>query len=224
MCKTHVRVLQTFSLKFQDFIKIHYYIFLLLGCLNYSKTIKLPIKVRIMEIIMKHYLVVFFAILLSGCAMKNNNKQPIEIKEVKENELESTFPVFSQLNPKMSKESFISNYEQVKEKEYHLYQAIVNENNKEHIAGLVGYIFNEDLCVGRAMYVDVLVVDKNYRNKGIAKQLMDFAISKLHQDKKAHCIRWTTRNDLHEAIKFYNDKIQKPLGYYYRINNPFFGK
>jgi ribosomal protein S18 acetylase RimI-like enzyme len=155
--------------------------------------------------------------------MNRDTKQMnIYIKEVQENDLESVFQVFSQLNPNMNKKEFKYNYEQVKDKEYKLYQAIIYEGNKKYVAGLIGYIFNEDLCVGRAMYVDVLVVDKSYRNKGIAKQLMNFAISKLHQDKKAHCIRWTTRNDLHEAIGFYNNKIQKPLGYYYRINNPFF--
>jgi ribosomal protein S18 acetylase RimI-like enzyme len=181
-------------------------------------------RIYIKGIIMKYYLAVFFMTLLSGCTIKNESRIVVEINEVKENELTNLFPIFSQLNPNMSKENFISNYKQVKDKEYYLYQAIIDENNKKHAIGLIGYIFNEDLCVGRAMYIDVLVVDKNYRNKGIAKQLMDFAISKLHQDKKAHCIRWTTRNDLHEAINFYNKKIQKPTGYYYRINNTAFEK
>lgn len=121
----------------------------------------------------KYYLVILLMLLTAGCAMKRDNKQPIEIKEVRKSELESVFPVFSQLNPNMSKEEFVNNYERVKEKEYHLYQATINENNKQCIAGLIGYIFNEDFCVGRAMYVDVLVVDKNHRNRGIAKQLKD---------------------------------------------------
>ena len=133
-------------------------------------------------------------------------------------EIEDIHFLITQLNPQMSLQQLKNNYEQIKNKEYKLYKAV----SAQATVGLIGYTFNQDLCVGRTMYIDILVVDKNYRNKGIAKQLMDFAISKLHQDKKAHCIRWTTRNDLIEAIGFYKNKVQAPIGYYYRIDNPYF--
>lgn len=133
-------------------------------------------------------------------------------------EIEDIHFLITQLNPQMSLQKLKNNYEQIKNKEYKLYKAV----SAQATVGLIGYTFNQDLCVGRTMYIDILVVDKNYRNKGIAKQLMDFAISKLHQDKKAHCIRWTTRNDLIEAIVFYKNKVQAPIGYYYRIDNPYF--
>lgn len=133
-------------------------------------------------------------------------------------EIEDIHFLITQLNPQMSLQKLKNNYEQIKNKEYKLYKAV----SAQTTVGLIGYTFNQDLCVGRTMYIDILVVDKNYRNKGIAKQLMDFAISKLHQDKKAHCIRWTTRNDLIEAIGFYKNKVQAPIGYYYRIDNPYF--
>ncbi len=133
-------------------------------------------------------------------------------------EIEDIHFLITQLNPQMSLQKLKNNYEQIKNKEYKLYKAV----SAQATVGLIGYTFNQDLCVGRTMYIDILVVDKNYRNKGIAKQLMDFAISKLHQDKKAHCIRWTTRNDLIEAIGFYKNKVQAPIGYYYRIDNPYF--
>jgi ribosomal protein S18 acetylase RimI-like enzyme len=68
------------------------------------------------------------------------------------------------------------------------------------------------------MYIDILVVDKNYKRKGIGKQLMDFAISKFRQDKHARSLRWTTRNDLVEAVSFYKNQITAPVGYYYRID------
>ena len=133
-------------------------------------------------------------------------------------EIEDIHFLITQLNPQMSLQKLKNNYEQIKNKEYKLYKAV----SAQATVGLIGYTFNQDLCVGRTMYIDILVVDKNYRNKGIAKQLMDFAISKLHQNKKAHCIRWTTRNDLIEAIGFYKNKVQAPIGYYYRIDNPYF--
>lgn len=133
-------------------------------------------------------------------------------------EIEDIHFLITQLNPQMSLQKLKNNYEKIKNKEYKLYKAV----SAQATVGLIGYTFNQDLCVGRTMYIDILVVDKNYRNKGIAKQLMDFAISKLHQDKKAHCIRWTTRNDLIEAIGFYKNKVQAPIGYYYRIDNPYF--
>ena len=133
-------------------------------------------------------------------------------------EIEDIHFLITQLNPQMGLQKLKNNYEQIKNKEYKLYKAV----SAQATVGLIGYTFNQDLCVGRTMYIDILVVDKNYRNKGIAKQLMDFAISKLHQDKKAHCIRWTTRNDLIEAIGFYKNKVQAPIGYYYRIDNPYF--
>jgi ribosomal protein S18 acetylase RimI-like enzyme len=70
------------------------------------------------------------------------------------------------------------------------------------------------------MYIDILVTDKEHRKRGIGKQLMDFAISKLHEDKKARFLRWTTRDDFQEAVSFYKDAITAPIGYYYRIDNP----
>ena len=149
-----------------------------------------------------------------------NNEKPlfIDIREVFESDLGSLYSLFSQLNPNLSFEEFKYNYKQAKE--YKLFKAVVNQTP----VGLIGYVFNRDLCVGRAMYIDVLVIDKAYRKKGIAKQLMNFALTRLHQDKNARCMRWTTRNDLKEAIGFYKDQIKEPIGYYYRIDNPYFGK
>lgn len=165
--------------------------------------------------------VVFFSLLISGCTMVNKEKLSVNIVEVAEDKIGDIHPLLTQLNPKMSLQELKDNYEQVKDKEYKLYRAVAPNGSS---VGLIGYLFNRDLCVGRAMYVDILVVDKDYRGKGIAKQLMDFAISKLHQDKNAHCIRWTTRNDLEDAIGFYKNKIKEPIGYYYRVDNPYFGK
>ena len=156
-------------------------------------------------------------LLISGCEL-SNKKLPVDIEEVIEDDLENVHPLFAQLNPNLSLEKFRSNYKQAQE--YKLYKAVV----KQTPVGLIGYLFNRDLCVGRAMYIDVLVVDKNYRKRGIAKQLMDFALTKLHQDKESHCMRWTTRNDLTEAISFYKNQVKEPIGYYYRIDNPYFGK
>lgn len=169
---------------------------------------------------MKHNFAAVCLLLISGCTMNNNERKlSVDVLEVTENELKNIHSLLTQLNPKMSLQELQNNYKQVKDKEYKLYKAVTSDNSP---VGLIGYIFNQDLCVGRAMYVDILVVDKNHRKMGIAKQLMDFAISKLHQDKKAHCIRWTTRNDLEEAIGFYKNKVKAPIGYYYRIDNPHF--
>ncbi len=170
---------------------------------------------------MKRYLSILIVALISVCfgnAMELHKKNDISIEKIENTELENAFVVFSQLNPKMSKSEFLKNYHQLKE--YFLYKATITKNDQKQIVGLIGWLFNEDLCVGRAMYVDVLVIDKQYRNQGIAEKLMNFAISKLHQDEKAKCIRWTTRNDLTEAINFYRTKIKEPIGYYYRIDNP----
>lgn len=169
---------------------------------------------------MNHKFSALCLLLISGCTMNNNEKKlSVDVVEVTENELKSIHPLLTQLNPKMGLQEFQNNYEQIKD-EYKLYKAVTPNNSSP--VGLIGYIFNRDLCVGRAMYVDILVVDKKHRRRGIAKQLMDFVISKLHQDKKAHCIRWTTRNDLKEAMEFYGNKIKSPIGYYYRIDNPYF--
>jgi GNAT superfamily N-acetyltransferase len=149
-----------------------------------------------------------------------NENCKIKIEEVKESELSEIFPIFTQLNPTTKEAAFRKNYERIKRLEYKLYKAVTNENGKMRSVGLIGYIFNEDLCVGRAMYIDILVVDKPYRKKGIGKQLMDFAILKLRQDKLARFLRWTTRNDLEEAVSFYKNGIASPIGCYYRIDNP----
>jgi ribosomal protein S18 acetylase RimI-like enzyme len=144
------------------------------------------------------------------------------MEKLKESELSEIFPLFVQLNPTSKESTFRKNYERTKSLGYKLYKASTDEDGRKRAIGLVGYIFNEDLCVGRAMYVDILVVDKNYRRKGVGKQLMDFVVSKLHQDKLARFLRWSTRNDLIEAISFYKNKIAEPIGYYYRIDNPNF--
>jgi GNAT superfamily N-acetyltransferase len=149
----------------------------------------------------------------------NQRDYIVTIKEVGKNELSKIFSLFVQLSPTAKESTFRKNYERAKSLGYKPHKAVIDENKKKCVVGLIGYIFNEDLCVGRAMYVDVLVVDKNWRRNGIGKQLIDFAISKLYQDKHARFLRWTTRNDLTEAVSFYKNKIAEPIGYYYRIDN-----
>ena len=130
---------------------------------------------------------------------KSNIIGDIKIEEVKEQELEDIFPLFLQLNPSAKEVVFKRSYANIKKFRYKLYKAVTNNDNRKTFVGLIGYLFNEDLCVGRTMYIDVLVTDKKYRKRGIGKQLMDFAMSKLHEDGSARFLRWTTRNDLHEA-------------------------
>ncbi|MDR1982369.1 MAG: GNAT family N-acetyltransferase [Holosporaceae bacterium] len=170
------------------------------------------------------FLLIFVTVLLSGCVMEERHKYDVQIKEVTPHELSEVFPLFVQLNPSAKEATFMKNYNKAKKNEYNLYKAVITETGKLHTVGLMGYLFNEDLCVGRTMYIDILVVDKHYRNKGIGKQLMKFAISKLHQDKCARFLRWTTRNNLAEAISFYKNAIASPIGYYYRIDNPNFNE
>lgn len=137
-------------------------------------------------------------------------------------DLPRLYGLMRQLNPTMTLGEFEQNYAQVRDDGYKLYAAVTEPDNVP--VGLVGYLFNRDLCVGRAMYIDILVVDKNHRRQGIAQKLLNFVLSKLHQDKNARCVRWTTRNDLNEAIAFYKNKVQPPIGYYYRIDNPYFNR
>ncbi|MDR1365589.1 MAG: GNAT family N-acetyltransferase [Holosporales bacterium] len=154
---------------------------------------------------------------------ENDKADNIIIDKVANEELMEVFPLFVQLCP-TAKESVFKEHCEKAEKfdKYNLYKATLNKNNRRLCVGLIGYVFNEYLCAGRTMYIDILVVDKNYRKKGIGKQLMDFAVFKLHQDKNARFLRWTTRNDLTEAVSFYRNQITAPAGYYYRINNPNF--
>ena len=118
---------------------------------------------------------------------KENMIPLIKIQEMSVEDLPRLHALMRQLNPTMTLDEFEQNYAQVREDGYKLYAAIAESDNVP--VGLVGYLFNRDLCVGRAMYIDVLVVDENHRRQGIAQKLLKFILSKLHRDKNARCVR-----------------------------------
>jgi len=84
------------------------------------------------------------------------------------------FPVYKQLNKKMSEEEFIKNLKAVTQN-FHLYYGY---KGKE-IVGLITFaITSDNLYWGKHGHICSLVIDEKNRKKGFASQLLEFVINK----------------------------------------------
>ncbi|MBT5827289.1 MAG: GNAT family N-acetyltransferase [Alphaproteobacteria bacterium] len=104
---------------------------------------------------------------------KERHKYKISFIEIKSNQdIGKTYEVMKQLRNNLNKNDYISNINTMRahQKSYTLIGAFL-EN--QYIAA-VGFSYDCRLSVGNMIYIEDLVVDENYQNLGIGKELMGY--------------------------------------------------
>ncbi|MDR0844833.1 MAG: GNAT family N-acetyltransferase [Tannerella sp.] len=86
------------------------------------------------------------------------------------------------------------------EKEF--FHCFVAETNDNKIIGYVSWFFCYYTWSGKAVYLDDLYVQPNYRSKGIGTKLIHEVID-MAKKSKCHKVRWQVSNWNKPAIDFY---------------------
>lgn len=109
-------------------------------------------------------------------------KNKAVIREVKtKNEMLSLLPLIKQLNPKIKKQAYAVMLDDMLAHGYRM--AAVYDG--EVCAGLSGFWISTKIYSGKYVELDNVVIDKNYRSKGIGKKLCDWV---LKEAKKQGCV------------------------------------
>ncbi len=84
-------------------------------------------------------------------------------------------------------------------------ELIVVENDNEEIIGTLQLSFIQYLTYqgGIRAQIEAVRIHKDYRGKGLGKQLFEWAIKKAKQ-RNAHVLQLTTDKERPEALAFYN--------------------
>ncbi|MCE3255650.1 MAG: hypothetical protein K0R25_1144 [Rickettsiaceae bacterium] len=102
--------------------------------------------------------------------MKNHQ---IKVKEIKSlQEMLQQFPLLKQLNPKLKKKDYEQMLKAMTKNGYRMIGAF----DRENCVGLSGVWVNTKIWCGKYIEPDNVVVDKNYRSKGVGKLLIDWII------------------------------------------------
>ena len=129
----------------------------------------------------------------------------IIIREIKlEEEIGATYQIMQQLRTKINKESYIENVKKMinSEKKYTLFGAF-SEKEKQCVA-VIGFSYDFRLSVGKMIYIEDLVVDKNHQNLGIGRKLMNH-VENIARKENIRTLVLDSAIHRKEAHKFYDN-------------------
>jgi GNAT superfamily N-acetyltransferase len=131
--------------------------------------------------------------------MMSNSLEVVEC-DVGSNLLSKAYSVIRQLRPELSEDAFVQRVtEAMRENRYSLFVLITDDN----AVAAIGVRIITDLCWGRNLYVDDLVVDASQRRKGLGKRLMAFAELEAAR-KQCDFVRLACGLNRTDAHCFYN--------------------
>ncbi len=123
----------------------------------------------------------------------------MSIREIKENEVSVIFDLLKELRTTLSKEEFTDIYFEAKKADrYTFYGYYIDQN----CVGLMGLRYLYDYVHKHHLYIDDLVVNKDYRSQGIGMILLEFA-EDLARANACTGLRLCTGIDNKEGIRFY---------------------
>jgi GNAT superfamily N-acetyltransferase len=127
-------------------------------------------------------------------------------------EIDSCFPVMSQLRPHLRREEFT---DQVKVQMRDGYQ-LACAMDADAVVAVAGYRISRSLSWGKFLYVDDLVTDAVRRSQGFGKQLLHWLIDEARRQGCAgfHLDSGTQRKDAH---RFYEREGMEMIAYHYTI-------
>lgn len=113
--------------------------------------------------------------------------------------LKESFALIHQLRPDISEDVFVQRAAQARlEHGYNLFLLF-----SDNLAiGAIGFRVTLDLCWGKHLYVDDLIVDHSQRRRGVGKHLMEFAEAQARQ-RGCDCVRLACGLSRVDSQKFY---------------------
>jgi GNAT superfamily N-acetyltransferase len=146
--------------------------------------------------------------------MSDFNLNQINIQEsLTKDDFIAIYPVIYQLRNNLNFDMFIKFLTLAKQDGYRIFYA----SYKKSIVGIIGMRVQNDLCWGHHLYVDDLVVDKDFRNKKIGTKLMKFA-EEFAYNEKCQCIRLASGISRIEAHKFYEQLKYRKTSFTFALN------
>ena len=123
----------------------------------------------------------------------------MSISEVKESDITSVYEVLKELRPHISKEEFVEIYSAAKKADQYTFYAYYI---KQECVGLMGVRYLHDYVHKYHLYIDDLVVKKDYRSQGVGAILLEYA-EDLAKANLCTGLRLCTGIDNKEGIRFY---------------------
>ena len=127
----------------------------------------------------------------------------IQIKEcVNQSDINATYSVLKQLRDQVPYEGYAKNVLMMQNdaKKYRLISATYNNS----CVGLIGFSYDiyRLFIQGKTIYIEDLVVDKNYRKQGIAKKLISY-VEDIARNNSCKALIVDTALHREEAKRFY---------------------
>jgi len=147
------------------------------------------------------------------------NQRQITVREaITPQEIMSLYLVLSQLRTEFdSPEVLLNAVNRAKSTGYILHYATLSED-LESVIGVIGFRVLCDLCWGKSLYIDDLVIDQEKRGIGLGSFLVDYAIEIA---KKLNCkyVRLSSGLSRSRAHAFYQKKgfTQTSFSFAFRI-------
>ena len=138
----------------------------------------------------------------------------MEIRKVTLNDIDSVFELLNQLYKNKIRYEIFSEIYKSKLEDNNSYYIVAVEDDK-----IVGVLISEiQVKIHRAKkqcFVDDLIVDENYRNRGIGRQLLQNAVD-YAKDQDCEVIELTSYRDNVNAHRFYENNGFKKHSYKFK--------
>ena len=123
----------------------------------------------------------------------------VSISEVRESEIITVYDVLKELRPHISQEEFVKIYNEAKKADQYTFYGYYIDRQ---CVGLMGLRYLHDYVHRYHLYIDDLVVAKDFRSQNIGAQLLQFA-ENLAREKSCTGLRLCTGIDNKDGIRFY---------------------
>lgn len=136
----------------------------------------------------------------------------VEIKQLStDQEIESTFPVMSQLRPHMVEGEYLATIRRMEDSDGYRLAAVLEEDSVRCVAG---YRISEFLAYGKILYVDDLVTDEDARSRDFGGRMVGWL---AEEARKEGCVQFHLDSGVqrHDAHRFYFREGMKISSYHF---------
>ncbi len=123
----------------------------------------------------------------------------MSISEIKETEIANVYELLKELRTTITKEEFAEIYHEARKADHFTFYGYYINNE---CVGLMGLRYLHDYVHKHHLYIDDLVVKKDYRSQGVGAILLEFA-EDLARAKSCTGLRLCTGLDNQAGIRFY---------------------
>lgn len=141
--------------------------------------------------------------------MKNNNERPITFSKANKNDLEAIIALLVDDPLGVSREDYVNPVPDSYRNAFDIIQAdpsaqLIVAKHIDRIIGIAQINFIQNLTYqgGIRAHIEGVRIHKDYRSKGIGKQIFEYLIS-LAKERGCHLVQLTTDKSRHAALGFY---------------------